>query len=251
MKNSIYKYIIATLAFINLFACKKDSEVFREFNLETSVHYKNQKLILNQIYQWNDYNIEFTTFNLYYSTPIFNFESSEISLSDEFFLIKNNPDLWKLKYSSSNNIKSVTWGLGVNPDRNTQNGASAIDAISYPVSHPLSVSNNMFWSWSPGYIFMKIEGRIDLNQNGNFNDAGETFSLHPGIDANYRIITRTVPSKEEDLYFVKIHLDKILEGFDLSNPANLTVHATSENSSTFPQAQLLMNNLINAIGEIE
>lgn len=35
------------------------------------------------------------------------------------------------------------------------------DPSNYPVTHPMSAANSMYWSWFTNYIFTKFEGRVD------------------------------------------------------------------------------------------
>lgn len=54
----------------------------------------------------------------------------------------------------SGNYSGVKFGIGV-PDRlNTE-------PANYPIDHPLSVNNAMYWSWKTGYKFIAMEGLAD------------------------------------------------------------------------------------------
>ncbi len=244
--------ILLTYIFL-MISCKPDVDFDQTLNLQTTITYNNEVLQFNKIYKWNDLDVKFLTFNLYYSVPLLNFDGDiSIFKNEDYFLISESVSNWKISFSNENFPNQIHWGLGVNPERNTEQGKDAIEANLYPIGHPLSVANNMYWAWNPGYIFMKIEGRIDLNQNGNFNDIGETFSLHPGLDVNYKTVSRNLPIKSKgEIYKLTLSLDKILETYPLNNSDALNVHATSINSSSFPYAALLMNNLVDAISEIE
>ena len=54
----------------------------------------------------------------------------------------------------------------------------------------ISNSNDMHWDWNPGYIFVKIEARVDTIQDGNplFN---HTIVFHVGKDENLKTLLFT------------------------------------------------------------
>lgn len=63
-----------------------------------------------------------------------------------------------------------------------------LDPISFESTDPLYLTNanDMHWSWSPGYIFVKVEGSHDTIPETTtfpFN-----FSFHLGMDANLKAI---------------------------------------------------------------
>ncbi len=84
-------------------------------------------------------------------------------------------------------VTAGTWdglslGLGVPEDLNHS------DPTLYDGNHPLSVSNGMHWNWTSGYVFLKFEGRYDLDPNstGQFETA---YSIHTGFDEVYKEIS--------------------------------------------------------------
>jgi hypothetical protein len=70
-------------------------------------------------------------------------------------------------------------GLGVPTPRNNDNPAQ------YVSSHPLSFNRGMFWAWTTGYIFMKIEGRYDTTAQ-NLGDLGAGYFYHTGRNSLFR-----------------------------------------------------------------
>lgn len=65
-------------------------------------------------------------------------------------------------------------------------GVDSIHNISGPQTGALSTSNNMFWSWNTGYIFMKLEG-TSPQSNGAFS-----FHLGGFSGTNNAIATRSL-----------------------------------------------------------
>lgn len=49
-------------------------------------------------------------------------------------------------------------------------------------TYPLDVDADMYWSWNPGYIFLKLDGQVQRSSGWS------GFSYHVGGDANFRRI---------------------------------------------------------------
>lgn len=68
----------------------------------------------------------------------------------------------------------LRFGIGLSPELNkTQPG-------DYGPGHVLT---DNYWSWAMGYVFFKIEGNADVNQDGDFE---EKLTFHIGLDDFYR-----------------------------------------------------------------
>jgi hypothetical protein len=58
----------------------------------------------------------------------------------------------------------------------------------FEAGHPLAMQTpSMHWDWNSGYLFMKIEGRVDTSGNGNALPVTEFF-YHIGLDKMRRTI---------------------------------------------------------------
>ncbi len=58
--------------------------------------------------------------------------------------------------------------------------------VDRPSGHPLALQNpSMFWTWSTGYIFMKMEGLSDTLPSGALT---QNFSWHLGENALRRTV---------------------------------------------------------------
>jgi len=67
-------------------------------------------------------------------------------------------------------------GLGVSPDYNaTQPG-------DYTPPHPL---DDHYWSWARGYVFAKVEGNVDYDRDGTYD---EKLTFHLGENDYYRTL---------------------------------------------------------------
>jgi len=70
--------------------------------------------------------------------------------------------------------RGIRFGVGLTEDlNNSQPG-------DYQPGHPLT---DNYWSWAMGYVFFKVEGNADLNDDGNFT---EKLTFHIGGDQYYQ-----------------------------------------------------------------
>lgn len=123
------------------------------------------------------------------------------------------------------NFSNLEFNIGV------QNSLNHNDPSVFPVSSHLNImtANDMHWGWSPGYIFVKLEGKADT-----LVDAADVFDLnfvfHIGKDENLRSaqfngITWTPVSSNLHRSSLKLDMLEFLRGN--SNPIDLK----DENSS--------------------
>lgn len=67
--------------------------------------------------------------------------------------------------------------------------------IDFADGNPLAPQlNNMWWSWNAGYIFFKLEGQVDRDADGTFDD---NFEYHIGTNANILNLQKTMHSTVE------------------------------------------------------
>lgn len=98
-----------------------------------------------------------------------------------------------MKFDWSTHLNSISFeanpgtftglSLGVGVD----SALNHLDPTTYDPKHPLSynMANTMHWSWSSGYIFMKMEGKSDQTGTGS-GPLNHLFAFHTGTDKCYR-----------------------------------------------------------------
>jgi len=86
------------------------------------------------------------------------------------------------------NYSAISFGLGVKKSLNGT-GDTEYNPAQWADTHPLSIYKGMYWTWASGYIFTKLEGRIDTSQT---QDQQPNFSwfYHIGMDTTYT--TKTI-----------------------------------------------------------
>lgn len=86
----------------------------------------------------------------------------------------------------SEDYVSLTGNLGVPASINHS------DPAAFANDNPLNISiaNDMFWSWSPGYIFVKIEAKVDTIPDA-IENLDHNLVYHIGLDENLQSINWT------------------------------------------------------------
>jgi len=102
-----------------------------------------------------------------------------------------------------------------------------VDAVQVPASHPLAkqADVNNHWSWKPGFIFLRMDGMIDGDSDGVFDDKLEihlgTAAYLTPIEVDQSFTLEADP--EADLHFM-IDYGMFLDGIDLSDSSQRVTH---------------------------
>jgi len=122
---------------------------------------------------------------------------------------------------------------------------NASDPVDFPPSHPLSITQNTYWSWASKYKFFMLEGRVDTLGS---QSPDVIFSYHSGFDTLYKEIT--IPL--EDIFMTSEGDSLVLE-FDLGTAVNgdagvidFVEESFSHSESEFEIVERISNNLVNA-----
>ena len=96
----------------------------------------------------------------------------------------------------------IRLGLGVAPEYNaTQPG-------DYTPPHPL---DDHYWSWARGYVFTKVEGNVDYDRDGTYD---EKLTFHLGENPFYRTLNIAEPvivgPNNQDIIF-EVDLRRVLQ----------------------------------------
>ena len=113
-------------------------------------------------------------------------------------------------------LTKMTFNVGVSPDLNTA------DPALLPADNPLSADSPFIqhWTWQAGYIFLKIDGAADVNNDGIFDADTENLSIHCGFNDNLqRIEIETDQTIDKENFEMHLEFDvaKFFENYDLAN----------------------------------
>jgi hypothetical protein len=178
-KYSLFFSFSLVLLFLSCEKEEKDpsDEKVNELEIKIQPYFGEQLLVLDSSYSTNEnYKIQFTDIK-FYLTNIQNGGKSLSSLG--FFDFANTSTNFIKVAGSSVDFTNLTALLGVDSVRN-HSDPSAFDNLS-----PLNILNagEMHWGWNPGYIFMKIDAKLDTINDG-INNFNHFISYHVGKDEN-------------------------------------------------------------------
>jgi hypothetical protein len=163
IKNSVFSIVLFSLA---LSSCKdKDKpdpvpEPVDQLKVLVMPAYGAEDLMLDQSYITDEgYQIQFTDLKFYISDVQF---GSKLLARTGLFDFRERGTLLFSTEGKPADFPSFSGLLGVPEIRNHA------DPVAYPSTDPLhiAVANDMHWGWNPGYIFVKVEAKVDTIPNG-------------------------------------------------------------------------------------
>ncbi len=115
-------------------------------------------------------------------------------------------------------LTNVLFNVGVTSDLNNA------DPSLLPAESPLSADSPdiQHWNWTAGYIFLKVEGFVDVNQDGVFEQSNTTeyMSIHCGFNDNLAPVSIGVTKSVNDIDYrlgVNFDIAQFFNGYDLAN----------------------------------
>lgn len=156
-----------------------------------------------------------------------------------YLLVKPDPDEYVIGDMPAGNYTKVRFDIGI--DSLTNHG----DPTQYALGTPLGGQfPEMHWSWSIGYIFMRIDGETDINGDGTPDPDG-SFQMHLGTDDYLAHIEIDYPINSIAGADFTLHLNvlwnKFFEGVDMTG--DVTTHTTDN----VPLADILFSNITHMI----
>ena len=180
----------AVIILLAVASCDKEGKT-GTVELQFRAFYDDQPLVLLQPYEYNDtLDIFFQRFNFYISNVLITEDkgTDEEELIDIDFVDFDNIDnlaaseagyIIKIEKVPAKKYQSLHMGLGVPADLN------ATKESDYPDSHPLGKESHYWTAWE-SYIFTMINGKVDTDGDGVFDDSSVAY--HLGSDAVYRTV---------------------------------------------------------------
>jgi hypothetical protein len=210
--------------------------------------YGGAPLVKNQLYDYDDFKIQFTRFNAYVSNiTLVDERNTDVQVSDiqwvdftpDFAPNNNAVDVTVKINVPQGKYKAIKLGYGVPESLNAKRPSD------FAAGHPLTLENE-YWSGWRSYIFNKIEGEADSDNNG-INDL--FLSYHSGSDEVFRTyeFNHDLDMSADNSMTVEFDLKNVFfaDGawFDMAAPNN---QATSNDINDVRVATILMNNFDNA-----
>ncbi|MFY7707824.1 MAG: MbnP family protein [Flavobacteriales bacterium] len=253
MKNiSLVAGVLA--ASILLFSCKKDEEenttptpvtptvTYGEMELEMEHFFGENNFALNSAFTTAaGEQVTFTTAKYYISNiALTKADGSTWRQEESYHLVDlSSPSsaMVHIHDVPTGDYTGLTFTVGVDSTRN----------VSGAQDGALSVSNNMFWSWNSGYIFVKLEGSSPASSTGSFTYhlggfQGANKALNTG---NFNFGPAMLMIRENAAPVVHMMID-VAQTFD-NSATPLSVAATSNVHMPGANAKLVAGNFFSGI----
>ena len=250
MKNPIILLLSIVLFFIS---CDKDTPNIQDDVSDVQIVFKaiygDDPYIANQAYDYGDDQIRIATFSFYVSDIKLG-SSSNASEVDEIDFV----DFSGVQVDQQSAIAGIrivntqapigsypalSIGIGVPSDLNKTT------PDEYAPTHVLSKTSHYWADWQ-SYIHMKIEGTLDTDGDGLFDDV--SFMYHVGADETYESLEIqtpvTVVKDEMNSFLVEVDLEKLfVNATRLDIESNPRLHTAED----LTLGHFLMDNFSNAI----
>lgn len=198
----------------------------------------NNKTYITQ----NGDSVKISTFKYYISNiQLIKTDNSTYTVPESYLLVNHNASGSMASFTLSNipagQYKGIKMLIGVDSARN----------VSGAQTGALDPSNGMFWSWSTGYIMMKLEGTSPqvgwTSKTFQFHIGGfsGTYNVLKWINPSFNLATANVSSSITPEIHFKTDISEI---FKTPNTINL---ATTFQVTTGPFAKMMADNYADMI----
>lgn len=256
MTQKLIVLLLGLLLFIS--ACKESTDdpvVPQKATLQLNVdlQYDGAPAIMFQPYSLNDsVRVLFSRFSMYLTDvqvvnnsgdPVTLEEVGFHNLTDQYMDLQSASEGYVLEFSDlePGEFSMLRFGLGLPSDLNAQ------EPGDFEMGHPLNAPEEYWIGWQ-SYVFVKIEGKIDSDDNPDEFEGN--MALHLGGDEIFRQIELSEPIVLEGGKTAVVDMTIDLQDMfrpSGKDPYNLLsrpmIHATSH----LPQANELADNLVGAI----
>ena len=248
MKNLFL--LLITIIVISFAGCTKcDAPIGGDISVRSTATYSDEPLVLFTEYDYSGLKIKFTRVD-------FLIEGFTLS-GNNLASIKTQDSVFILKFTDSN--ESETGAInGIVKDFGSQTGAFnllsfgvGVDSFinkKNPADFNFFPLNDFFYYWPAwnSYIFLKIEGSFDADNNGSFESG---FAYHIGTNQLYKNNILLLKEPTGTMTGNEIHLN-----FDIKdvlaaggNAIDIKTTPTSHNPADIAISQKLYSNLSTAI----
>ena len=216
-------------------------------NLKIFHYFNNALFSLDSIYK-DDFqnNIQFSRASFYMGQPTYKNQSESIIHSSiKYSLIDPSLDNYDFDTISVSSIENIAFLIGVDSVNNH------LDPAIYQSNNPLSYqSPSMHWqmgispeSWS--YLFIVLEGNVDIDNNGIFG-SGESFVFHIGGDG-FTARTDNIPLDLSQLQNSHYEIQLDVNWANFIDSINLATNTSSHTFDNIPLASKIADNAKNII----
>jgi hypothetical protein len=184
----------------------------------------------------------FTRAQMYVSNPVYmDDQMNQIAAPAEYILLSPDETTYAIGTLPANtHVHTMDLLIGVDSVANHS------DPAGYSSDHALAYqSPSIHWNWNSGYIFIAIEGKVDIDGNGTY-DSGEDFLMHVGMNSMSRTVAGLMGhfnTVEGQTHNIELDIDwaELVAGIDLSTDNS------THTMDNMPLATSVADNAPNAI----
>jgi hypothetical protein len=166
-RKNIFAFLLLLSVGLSLCSCKKDKVedppavvVNDQLSIQVFPVFGSQTLYLHSTYLTDEgYEIQFTDVKFFGG----NWKNgNEILFEAALFDYRNEGNNFVTVNKKPDSFNALQGFLGIDASLNH------LDPTAFANESPLNIANagDMHWSWNPGYIFIKVEARVDTIQDG-------------------------------------------------------------------------------------
>jgi hypothetical protein len=209
--NTFYLLLIFPLI---LGACKDDAveeptPISDYLKITLQPVFGSSNLSLNDtITTFEGYKVQFTDVKCYFSSVK---NGSNTLIEAGLFDYRENGTFLLKAEGKKVDYNSLTAFLGVDSAINHD------DPSAFPTSSPLNIAiaNDMHWDWNPGYIFIKVEAKVDTIVDG-VNNLDHFVIFHVGTDSfiqtmSFSALNWQTESDHLSVLPLKLDMEKFLQ----------------------------------------
>ncbi len=183
--------------------------------------------------------VQFTTLRVYFSGFGLTDLAGNTEYSNAYVLAEPGSDHYFLGKVPSQAYSNFAFNIGIDSVTNH------LDPTQYGSDNPLALqSPNMHWSWTSGYIFLRIDGIYD-GDGDNIPDAANGFEVHLGTD-NF-LSNLNIPGTFGDAEAEEISIDLVYDPLVLFQGVNFPADNTTHTMDNMPMAMQVKDRIQDAI----
>ncbi len=194
----------------------------------------------SKVYQINGTAVKFDIANFYVGgIELVPEEGEPVAFEDKYLLVTPEAGMQEAGSVGAGHYHMVRFFVGVDPATNSQ---SENDFTSRSQDDPLSIQfPAMHWNWNTGYRFLRIDGKVDTDGDGQ---PDESLAFHLGTDPmlkNVQYMAHKDVEKGGNMLHFEFDLARLFAGIDLSSD-----YSTHTNNN-LPLAEQVRDNIPDAI----
>jgi len=218
-------------------------------SLNVKANYGSLPFVVNEVYDYNGDQIRIQTLQFFVSEVSLGKDNNDEEVDEVEFLDFNtltNPTMAAEGLAigggsvPTGSYPGINMGIGILPEYNSQT------PDQFAPSHPLSETSRYWSDWN-SFIFLKIEGSMDTDGDGMFDD--QNFVYHVGSDPTYEgiEISKNISLAKDQNMDLTLILDVeklfVRDGVHLDIEASPMIHHIGQ----LETGHYLMDNFSNAL----